>query len=260
MNDIFLIPVFLFGAIIGSFLNVIIFRYNTNMTFGGRSLCLYCGKELSWYEMVPILSFLFLSGRCATCKSRLSLQYPLVELATAIFFLGAYLHAAALYAGGMLAFYTLYLFLAGSLLIIISVYDLRHTIIPDRLVFIFCFLALLRLALFPAVAEGAALALLAGPLLATPFALLFFISDGRLAGLGDAKLALGIGWLLGMGAGLVALLFSFWIGGAVALILLSLGAKRFTMKSEIPFGPYLAIGTFIALMVPAGRLFSLLIF
>jgi len=78
--------IFALGAVIGSFLNVVIFRFNTSRSLSGRSACLYCGKELRWYELIPIVSFLLLRGRCASCKSRLSIQYPLVEFITAVIF------------------------------------------------------------------------------------------------------------------------------------------------------------------------------
>lgn len=251
METILLFFAFLLGAVIGSFLNVVIYRFNTGMGLSGRSICLYCGKELRFYEMVPILSFLFLGGRCASCKSRLSLQYPLVELSAALFFTFAAAHATVLYGGGMLAVYATYLFLMGSILIVIAAYDMRHTVIPDALSFLFAALALVRILFFPGVFESTLLALLAGPLFAFPFLLLFLVSKGRWMGLGDAKLALGLGWLLGAAGSVVAFLLSFWIGGTVALVLLALRKKGITIKSEIPFAPFLALGTGIALFVPA---------
>jgi prepilin signal peptidase PulO-like enzyme (type II secretory pathway) len=81
---------FVFGSIIGSFLNVLILRFNTGATFGGRSKCFSCGRELRWYDLVPILSFLFLRGRCRFCKSKISLQYPTVELITGLIFTGVF--------------------------------------------------------------------------------------------------------------------------------------------------------------------------
>ncbi|MDP3958450.1 MAG: prepilin peptidase [bacterium] len=251
----FVLISFLFGAVIGSFLNVVVFRYHTGMTFFGRSLCLYCGKELRFYEMIPVLSFLFLRGRCASCQSRLSWQYPLVELSTAIFFAIVYAYAAGLYGGVPLALFTLYLFAAAALLVIIAAYDLRHMVIPDGMVYLFALLALARPFFFPIGGETLSSALLAGPALALPFALFYFLSGGRWMGLGDAKLALGLGWLLGAAGSVMAFLFAFWTGAAVAAVLLFLRGRRFTMKSEIPFAPFLVLGTGIALLVPPDFLF-----
>ena len=86
MNTLLLFVFFGFGIIIGSFLNVIILRYNTHKTFGGRSACMSCTKKLHWYELIPIFSFVGLKGRCQTCKTKISWQYPLVELATGVMF------------------------------------------------------------------------------------------------------------------------------------------------------------------------------
>src|SRR3989344_1792899 len=88
---LFSIFVFILGTIIGSFLNVVILRYNTGSSIQGRSGCMSCGKPLVWYELFPVLSFLFLLGRCGGCKSRISAQYPLVELLTGIIFLLTFL-------------------------------------------------------------------------------------------------------------------------------------------------------------------------
>lgn len=258
MDATFLAIIFIFGSVIGSFLNVVVYRYNTNITFFGRSFCLYCAKELKWYEMLPIISFIFLRGRCASCKSRLSMQYPLVELSTAIAFLSSYLYAFKLYYGTDLVYFTLLLFVAFSLLIVISAYDLRHKIIPDGLVFSFILFALIRATIFPHIGESSLSALIAGPILALPFALLYFVSGGRWMGFGDAKLALGMGWLLGLAGGIAAVILSFWLGAIVSIFLLFLKLKKFTVKSEIPFAPFLVIGTFITLLLPIYKIFPFL--
>src|ERR1700748_3830531 len=83
----FLTIVFLgLGLIIGSFLNVVIFRLNTERSFGGRSACMVCRNKLAWYDLIPVFSFLFLLGRCRNCKTKISVQYPLVELGAGIIF------------------------------------------------------------------------------------------------------------------------------------------------------------------------------
>src|SRR3989338_3931288 len=88
MNTLFALSVFILGAIVGSFLNVVILRYNTGVSFfSGRSFCPSCGKKLSWYELVPVVSFFALRRKCAGCDSKISWQYPLVEIATGLLFL-----------------------------------------------------------------------------------------------------------------------------------------------------------------------------
>ncbi len=235
------LPLFLLGLIVGSFLNVVISRYGTGRGLAGRSACGSCGEKLSPADLVPLLSFLVLRGRCRSCGSRIALSYPAVEFATGALF-------AALALKGLDPLPFLAAAAAGSLLIVVFVYDLRHRIIPDQ------FVLLLALpALFVALSErGFVLGLLAGPAVALPLALLAGFSGGRLMGWGDAKLALPLGWLLGLSQGVAALIISFWAGAAIALSALAVerirgralfgGGKRLTMKSEVPFAPFLIAG------------------
>ncbi len=243
------IAYFVFGAIVGSFLNVVALRYNTGRTLGGRSSCFSCGRSLTALDLVPLFSFLALAGKCRSCGSKISWQYPLVEAGTALLFLGVYLTGFALA-------YQIYLLPLLSLLAVILIYDLRHKIIPDALVYLFGALSLVSLFIdFPAqsLAYPTLQALMAGPLLAFPFAFLWLVSRGRWIGLGDAKLALGMGWLLGLAKGATAVLFAVWIGAAVSIALLLAqkwlfrGTNRLTMKSEIPFAPFLILGLLIVL-------------
>ena len=260
MNTFFALSVFILGTIVGSFLNVVILRYNTGVSFfSGRSFCPSCNKKLSWYELVPIISFFILRRKCAGCGSKISWQYPLVELTTGLLFLSTlYALRSTLSFDAYYLLSTIYYLLVWSILIVIFVYDLRHKIIPDGLVFLFAGLSLAYLV----VSTGWGNILhapyywnfLAGPLFALPFAALWFFSQGRWMGLGDAKLALGIGWFLGLIKGGSAIILGFWMGAIVGLALIGISklsiAKRFRsnygLKSEIPFGPFLILGTIIA--------------
>jgi len=231
---------FVLGLIIGSFLNVVIFRLNTQKsfwkTFGGRSGCMVCRHKLDWFELVPVFSFLFLRGRCRNCRTKISIQYPLVELAAGIIFAGLFLKLQ------VFNFIYLYYAFIFSLLLVIAVYDLRHKIIPDNLSFIFGFIAFIGIFFFHA---PTLLEFLAGPIIASPFAFFYFISRGKWMGFGDAKLALGIGWLLGFGRALSGLAVAFWLGALVGLTLM-IFSKKYGLKSEIPFAPFLIFGTFLA--------------
>src|SRR3989344_8884577 len=91
MISLITIIFFLFGLIIGSFLNVVIFRFNTGHTFGGRSGCMTCQNKLCWYELIPMISFFALRGRCRKCKAKISIQYPIVELLSGLIFAGLFL-------------------------------------------------------------------------------------------------------------------------------------------------------------------------
>lgn len=245
--------IFLFGTIVGSFLNVVIFRFNTGRTFTkGRSICMNCNRNLRWYELVPVMSFLVQAGKCRRCASKISHQYPIVEFITGlVFVLVAYKFLPILFFsfGAFLLLTILFVFLF-SLLIVISVYDLHHKIIPDKLVIIFTLGSLLSLVVNSFFSGSffeisIFLSLISGPLFALPFVLIWFFSKGRLMGLGDGKLVLGLGWMLGFSQGIFAIMLSFWIGSIVGLFLMILSKNKIGMKTEIPFAPFLIISTFI---------------
>ena len=252
---------FILGLLIGSFLNVVIYRLNTRKSLGGRSACMSCRHKLSWHELIPLLSFLWLRGRCRKCKTRISLQYPLVELGTGLVFLFLFLTLRhnAIYVSSV-SFAASYLFYASafSVLIVITVYDMKHKIIPDRLAFILGLLAFAGLFLFessvwrphiPGIMD-----ILSGIILAAPFAALWLISSGKWMGLGDAKLLLGLGWLLGLEISLSGVVLAFWIGAGTG-ILLMIFSRHYKIKSEIPFAPFLCLGAFIAFLFQLSLLY-----
>ncbi len=241
---VFYIFIFLFGAIIGSFLNVVIYRLNTGASIvRGRSICFSCGKALGWYELVPIASFLLQRGKCRNCKSKISWQYPIVEIVSGLLFLLVWTLG--------LSVAELFLYWAiVSILMVIAVYDIRHKIIPNSFVYAFILLSFISLTL---TSDVQLVDWLAGPILFLPFAGLSFFSKGEWMGFGDSKLAWGIGWLLGLYAGVSAVILAFWMGAVWGLGLIALShikkllpiKKAFTMKSEIPFGPFLVLGIFL---------------
>lgn len=245
-----LLPVFIFvfGLIIGSFLNVVILRMNTGRSIAkGRSSCARCSTPLAWYELVPVFSYIGLRGKCKTCNQHISFQYPLVELATAIVFTIIYSMAIVSYGITAIALITfIFSALVASILIVIFAYDIRHGIIPDGAVYSFILLALISIVwkAFNMPGFNVSYALVYGVVVALPFFLLWAFSKGKAMGFGDVKLALGIGWLLGLGGGFSAVIFSFWIGGLVGIILLAL-SRKYHMRSEVPFAPFLILGTFI---------------
>lgn len=247
----FLIWVFLLGLIIGSFLNVVILRHQTGRALSGRSGCSSCGKKLSWHELLPVFSFLAQGGRCRSCQSKISWQYPLVELLTGFLFAIIFWHLAGspAQAGDWLAI-TFYWVMA-SLLVVITVYDLKHQIIPDRFVFALIVLAFLKpvVLLENPILLNLGWGVVGGFAVSLPLFVLWLVSRGRWLGFGDVKLALGIGLLLGWQLGLSALMLSFWLGAIVGLFLILWGktqlwrkGKSYTMKSEVPFAPFLILG------------------
>lgn len=246
MFSIFYISVFVLGLIVGSFINVLVARYSTGISpLKGRSMCFSCGKNLSWTELIPVFSFIYLKARCKGCGSKISFAYPLVELITGIVFLSLYLKSTPSTLIEWLSF--LFYLIIFSSLVALSSYDIRHKIIPNEFSYGFAVSTLIFYLIFN-FSSISLTHLLAGPLLAFCFYALWVITRGRGIGLGDAKLSLGIGWLLGMSSGISAILVSFWVGAIVSLVIMATekvrGAKGLTMKSEVPFGPYLVIGTF----------------
>jgi leader peptidase (prepilin peptidase)/N-methyltransferase len=136
---------------------------------------------------------------------------------------------------------------------VISVYDVRHKIIPDKLSYLYAFVALLSIfvnhtGIGPMFVMPSLLAMVSGPLFALPFAFLWIVSKGRWMGLGDAKLVLGIGWMLGPLQALSMVTLSFWIGAVVSLAIMLFSGYKVSMKTEIPFAPFLIISTLIVFL------------
>lgn len=251
----FYLVFFALGAIIGSFLNVVILRFNTGRPVAtGRSACLSCSKKLRWFELLPIVSFFILRGRCRSCGSHISWQYPLVEIMTALMFSLSWWR----FGGNLweLSFYLLIL----SLAIVIAIYDWRHKIIPDLFVYLLILLGLLKtfwLALpvlitnnsFVGINDEFMASIFGGLIFGGIFGSVWLLSKGQWLGFGDVKLALAIGLLLGVSEATSAIILAVWIGALVGLILIWLGrtklfggVKSFTIKSEIPFAPFLLLG------------------
>jgi leader peptidase (prepilin peptidase)/N-methyltransferase len=258
MHSLAIMFFFVLGAIIGSFLNVVIFRYGTGRGVNGRSKCLSCAAKLKWYQMVPILSYLVLRGRCAACRTQISAQYVCVELFTAVIFAStAYVLFDFLTLGFVNIFVGAFLFNAAiaCCAIVIFAYDMRHMIIPDAFVFTWAGLGLVSQLVAIAYLGITTLSLgnlAAGPILFIFFWSLWYFSKGTWMGFGDAKLALAIGLTLGLTRGVTAIILGFWIGAVVGLVLMVLSRSRwirgrFGMRTEVPFGPFLIIGFFLSL-------------
>jgi prepilin signal peptidase PulO-like enzyme (type II secretory pathway) len=242
------IGVIVLGLIVGSFLNVVILRIDTGLGFGGRSKCFSCGKDLAWYELVPVFSFLAQKGKCRGCKGKISVQYPLVELITTILFYLIYKKFAVVFLIAPLwisVVFSLALFALVSSLIIISVFDIHHKQIPTvPLLLFYAFVIGSHVVLST---DGYLVQLIHGVVVASPFLALWAISRGRWLGFGDVLLALGIGWWLGLSSGFAAVLLSFWIGAAVSIVLM-IASKKHSMKTAIPFGPFLALGALLSFL------------
>ncbi len=243
--------VFLFGVIIGSFLNVYIYRFHTGKSLSGNSHCLSCATPLRFYELFPLLSYVGLGGRCRTCNARIPSRYFWVELATGLLFLTVSLLISDVFLWPLL-------FWLMTVLIVVAVYDLYHFVIPNEFVW-----TLGVIALFMGGYQWyqfADLWVILGNILAAFLAFSFFwglwwYSSGRWLGFGDAKLAIPLAFMVGITHVFSMLVLSFWIGAVLSLIFMGYGryGKRgqlrlrfrvspLTIKSEVPFAPFMILG------------------
>jgi len=234
--------IFIFGLIIGSFLNCVIYRltprqYNGGGLLRGRSFCPHCKHVLSWLDLIPVLSFLFLRGKCRYCQKPISLQYPVVEIATGAVFLLIILAVSNIYTYA-------YLLLMSCFLIVIFVYDLKYYIIPDKIIYPAIAAALIYNLLMSDIPRMSDI-LMSAFGAAAFFLAIVLVSRGKWMGVGDIKLAFFMGLLLGWPNILTALFLAFFIGAIMGLGLILSGKK--TLKSEVPFGPFLVAGTFLAM-------------
>lgn len=248
-----LIIFFIIGLAIGSFLNVVVYRLRVAETlFFDRSHCPYCKKIIHWYDNIPVISFVLLNFRCRYCKEKISWQYPLVEISTGLLFA---LTAFYFFDAGSSAswYYVIYLLVALSALLVIFVYDFLYLEIPDAVI-------------WPAVVWAMAFGLLfdwnisgsqedmpsvsmVSRLLAAFLAFSFFFSLSKFSkekwmGMGDAYLAILLGLILGWPKILLALFLAFGAGAFYGIILIVIRKKE--MKSQIPFAPFLVLGTMAA--------------
>jgi len=239
---------FIVGLIFGSFLNVIIYRLKTppgrglfGLSWKDRSHCPQCQTQLKWHDLIPLLSFIFLRGRCRYCHKKISWQYPIVELLSGLIWVLIPLDKGGLW--GVLNF-AYYIFIFSALLII-AVYDFKWKIIPNRIVYPAIAVALVYNVFNTPLDKGGLWGVLLTAAVAFSFFFsIYYFSDGKAMGLGDAKLAILVGLFLGPIATFAALTLAFVIGAVFGIILIALGKK--TLKSQVAFGPFLAVGATIA--------------
>lgn len=233
--------VFIFGLVVGSFLNVLADRLPQGETvLWGRSHCDWCKKPLRWFELVPIVSFILQGGRCLRCHKPLSIQYPLVELITALGFVWIFVNYP-LTLSLLVSYYVLF-----SSLLVLFISDLKYQILPDSMIVIGSLGALVILVLSPASLTTLLPHLLSA---AGSFAFLYIIwavTRGRGMGFGDVKLAFLMGLLLGY-PGIIIAFYGAFLTGAVAGVILILAGKK-GWKSKIAFGPFLIFGTAVAVI------------
>lgn len=231
--------IFILGTIIGSFLNVCIYRMPREESIVyPSSHCPRCGTPLKWYELIPVISFVVQKGECKHCGEKISPQYPLVEILTGALYLSIYFKFGT---GIDLIFYLFFF----SIIVLITFIDMHHQIIPDNLVLILLISTiiykLLQLKLyhipFKVFSSIMGLILGGGVLL-----LISILSKGGMGG-GDIKLMGVLGFLLGAKKIWLNMFLSFVIGGIVGALLLAFKIKG--KKDPIPFGPFICIAFLI---------------
>jgi prepilin signal peptidase PulO-like enzyme (type II secretory pathway) len=240
--------VFILGLFIGSFLNVVILRLHREESFiKGTSKCLFCRHRLYPKDLVPLFSWLWLKGRCRYCKKRFSGQYPLIEFFTGLAFVLVFWKvipgldlstASALQYVHLLDWWAIV-----SFLIIIFVYDFKYYLILDKVVWPGIVLALLvNLFLGFSISNLIFAAVIGGGF----FLLQFVVSKGRWIGGGDIRLGIFMGAILGWPHVLTALFISYILGSFISIFLIF--GKRKDWGDKIPFGTFLALGTFVTML------------
>jgi leader peptidase (prepilin peptidase) / N-methyltransferase len=253
-----LVVLFIFGLVFGSFFNVLIYRLPRDLSVvhpGSR--CPQCDHPIRWYDNIPLLSYVLLGAKCRHCGARISMRYPLVELAGGLIFAGVpWLGSAYGYTRVLVEQVTPFhhgvAIVCVSVFFLVLVIDFEHKMIPDQLnIALFAAAWLAVVVLRPGFSPGWASSVI-GMFLLSLFFFIFALAIGGF-GMGDVKMALGLGVLFGWQQLLVVAMLSFIIGGLAAIGIatrLYVGKKR-KARTEIPFGPYLSLGAAIALFTAA---------
>ena len=239
INMIFhLVLFFVFGAAIGSFLNVVINRVTQGESLLGRSYCDHCRATLVAIDLIPIISFVGLRARCRFCKKKISWQYPFVEAVTGVLFALSFWVLAD--SGKLsLGVLMLYFFLV-SIFIVVAAIDTLYSLIPTSLVFMAALVTLFY-NYFAFESVTFVVNIIAAFVLAISFLMIVVATRGRGMGTGDVPLVFLIGLVCGWPGSFVAIFLAFVVGGLVSVVLLFAGAKK--IGQTIPFAPFLVFGT-----------------
>ncbi|MEK7166138.1 MAG: prepilin peptidase [Patescibacteria group bacterium] len=235
-----LIIIFSFGLTFGSFLNVLIDRLPKGISpFHGRSQCDYCKKTLSPADLIPVISFLILRGRCRYCHKALSWQYPILELFTGLMFVILNYYSFIIYHLSFSIYFCLLIIFSSLLVIFVA--DLKYQIIPDLMLVAGSISAIVYLVLIGQFDMNHIVSASAATMF---FAALHFGTHGRGMGFGDVKFVAMMGLLLGFPGIVVGLYIAFLTGAFLSTILVIIRVKK--IKQRIAFGPFLVAGTVIA--------------
>ncbi len=282
MKGLILAASFIFGSIVGSFLNVLVERIDKNESFiKGRSYCPYCKKTLEWWELVPIFSYCYLRGKCSKCRNKIPKEYPIVEFITGICFL--FLTLRILRFSFLNTLFTAinlekliillnfgFWYFWVFILLAVSIYDIKKYLILSEVLIpatIVSFIWRIVYGLFLTCKKNILISqfseflgnqsyifghfsyfssLILGIIFSFgAIALIVYLTKEKAMGWGDAILAFFIGLILGWPNALIAIILAFLLGGAISLILVILKKKNF--KSYLPFAPFLSLGTLLVM-------------
>lgn len=249
MEILLIIIIFVLGLCFGSFVNMLVYRtavkyrlmkgdHKSRPYNESRSFCDYCGKQLKWYENVPVVSWLVLKRKTKCCHKKLPVSYPIVELGTGILFV---INFQFLISNDQLNWLTV---LLSSIIVVLlvfnAVFDWKYMILPDfgTIILVICGLILIWASHASPVQNILSALVAAGFLL-----ILNLITKGKGMGMGDVKLAMFMGLFLGYPKIIVVFYVAFIVGAIYGLILMIF--KKAKKKSQVPFGPFLILGTMV---------------
>lgn len=251
----------IFGLVVGSFINALVWRLHKQMSskktsqdkalsiLSGRSMCVHCEQQLRPVDLIPVVSWLALKGKCRYCHKNISWQYPAVELLTAILFVVS----LVAWPGSLstpLEYGLLGLWLTGlPLAISLAIYDARWMILPNQLVYPFGLVAIVFTVTsnFSAVTSHSVGSALIGSIgFGGFFYLLYQLSKGKWIGGGDVRLGFVLGLLLGWQKSILCLTLAAYLGTLVVGVLVLL--KKYHRKLKLPFGPFLLIAAYCAML------------
>jgi len=250
MNYAALIVIVLLGLAFGSFTNAWVWRTHAGLSVvKGRSRCPGCKHQLAWYDLVPVLSFVLLRGRCRYCRKPISIQYPLVEAATAVLFGLLYIYAAPSL-NGPLGWTNLLILLSITVLLVATfVYDARYMLIPEKFVLPAIALGVLSLGIrgFSTGWEGLMPQLIGLGVVLSLYTALWYFSRGQWLGAGDIRLVAIMALFLQPKQLVVALFASYLLGAIYGVFVLAKSEKKRGIK--VAFGPFLILGFYIGLFL-----------
>lgn len=231
------IYVFVVGLCFGSFLNVVIWRTPQGLSFAkGRSFCPHCHHTLVWYDLIPLVSWLILRGKCRSCKEPISIRYPLIECASGVLALWCFSHYG-------FTWDTILVFIIALLLLAVAMIDLDTMLIPNGLLLTMLIPIIILCMLHP---EVVFLDRFIGCFsIALPMYILTLLIPNCFGG-GDIKLLAVCGIVLGWKLSILAIFIAILLGGFYACYLLI--SKKAQKSSHIAFGPYICVGVFISLL------------